>query len=371
MSQLQGLDFIVNKAAWNETRWETPRIDSDLPPGQVLFRVDRFALTANNISYAMAGDALGYWRFFPAKAGSGRIPAMGFGDVVASTHDGVAVGTRCFGFYPMSKYLVIEPSSATATSIVDGAAHRDGLAPIYNQYQPVTGDAMYAADREDELMLLRGLFMTSFLAEDFLSDAGLYGAKSVLISSASSKTSIALAFVLSKKGDAKAIGLTSPGNVDFVKGTGFYDEVVTYDEIGGLRNDAPVVFVDMAGDDKVSRGIHEHFGDNLVYSQRIGGTHWDAAGDGADVPGVKREFFFAPGQIKKRLAEWGPQGLQERLGSCWSAFQDSSGRWLRVERCYGRDALERVYADTLAGSARPDVGHVASVWENAGAASGR
>ena len=96
-------------------------------------------------------------------------------------------------------------------------------------------------------MLLRGLFMTSFLAEDFLSDADLYGASSVLISSASSKTSISLAFVVSKKAQAKAIGLTSARNVDFVKGTGFYDEVVTYDEIGGLRADVPAVFVDMAG----------------------------------------------------------------------------------------------------------------------------
>jgi hypothetical protein len=371
MSQIAGLDFIVKKTDWGETRFVDTQLASDLAPNQVLFRVDRFALTANNISYALSGDALGYWRFFPCEEGWGRIPAMGFGDVIASTHEGVAVGTRCFGFFPMSRHLVIEPSAASAASIMDGAAHRDGLAPVYAQYQPSKADALYNEEHEDELMLMRGLFMTSFLAEDFLRDSDLYGAKSVVISSASSKTSIALAFVVSQQAQARAVGLTSARNADFVRGLGFYDQVVTYDEIDSLPADEPSVFVDMAGDAKVSRDVHEHFGSNLVYSQRIGGTHWDAGGDDGNLPGPKREFFFAPAQIKKRVAEWGPQGLQERLGTSWSDFRDSSARWLKVERAYGREALERVYRATLAGSASPATGHVVSLWENEDAASGR
>ncbi|NRA84799.1 MAG: DUF2855 family protein [Gammaproteobacteria bacterium] len=31
-----------------------------------VFEVDKFALTANNITYGMTGDTLGYWLFFPA-----------------------------------------------------------------------------------------------------------------------------------------------------------------------------------------------------------------------------------------------------------------------------------------------------------------
>ncbi|MFQ5415544.1 MAG: DUF2855 family protein [Myxococcota bacterium] len=363
MSEVAGLDFTVNRSAWNETHWVESGISTDLAPGQVLFRVDRFALTANNITYAAAGDALGYWRFFPADAGWGRIPAMGFGDVIASTHGDIPVGTRCFGFFPMSRHLRIEPSTATATSIVDAAAHRAGLAPVYNQYQPIGGDPLYSADHEDELMLLRGLFMTSFLAEDFLGEADLHGARSVVISSASSKTSIALAFVVSQRARAKAVGLTSARNADFVKGLGFYDEVVTYDQIGSLPAEIPSVFVDMAGNEKVSRTIHEHFRGHLTYSQRIGATHWDAGGDAGELPGPKREFFFAPAQIKKRLAEWGPQGFQERLGASWTAFRDASRHWLTVQRSYGPAALEQVYAETLAGSASPQLGHVISVWE--------
>ena len=154
----------------------------------MLFRVERFAFTANNVTYALAGEGLGYWRFFPAPHGWGRIPVMGFGEVVRSTHPGVAEGTRCFGFFPMSRYLVIEPSRATPELIVDGAAHRAGLAPVYAQYTPVGGDPLYSASHEDSHILLRGLFLTSYLVDDFLTEREMFGARAVLISSASSKT---------------------------------------------------------------------------------------------------------------------------------------------------------------------------------------
>jgi len=384
MSERAGLDFIVDKSAWHETRFVESPVPSRLAPGQVLFRVDRFAFTANNITYAMAGDMLRYWSFFPVDAGAqnvdtgaqsseegwGRLPTMGFGDVVDSAHEGVPVGTRCFGFFPMSRYLVIEPSSASPSSIHDGVAHRVGLAPAYNQYSPVAEDPLYSADHEDALILMRGLFMTSFLAEDFLAESDLYGAESVVISSASSKTGIALAFVVKQKGRAKAIGLTSARNRDFVEGLGVYDQVATYDEIGSLRGDSPAVFVDMAGNIKVSRAVHEHFGPELKFSQRIGVTHWDAGGDDEELPGPAREFFFAPAQIQKRIAEWGPEGFQERLGSAWRAFRDSSGAWLRVRRGYGPEAVQRVYRATLEGNTRPEEGNVLSLWESEAVAAG-
>ena len=371
MSRHEGLDFIVNKSAWHETRFVEDAVEADLAPGQVLFRVDRFAFTANNITYAAAGDMLRYWSFFPTEAGWGRLPTMGFGDVIASTHAGVPVGTRCFGFYPMSKHLLIEPASASPGSIVDGAAHRAGLAPAYNQYVPVQEDALYSADHEDELILMRGLFMTSFLAEDVLGESDLYGARSVVISSASSKTSIALGYLVARKGRARAIGLTSARNVDFVKGLGFYDEVLTYDQIGSLPADVATVFVDMAGNSKITRSVHEHLGANLAFSQRIGVTHWDAGGDDGELPGPEREFFFAPAQIEKRIGDWGREEFQQRVGSVWAEFRDASGRWLRVERGYGRDAVERIYQATLEGSASPEQGNVLSLWEDADAAAGR
>ena len=364
-----GLDLLVNKSDWKQSRIDEAAVPT-LEGGQVLFRVDRFALTANNISYALSGDMLGYWRFFPAPDGWGRIPAMGFGDVVESNHPDVAVGTRCFGFYPMSRYLVVTPSAASPAQIFDGAPHREGLAPAYNQYQPSDADALYAPEHEDALMLMRGLFMTSFLADDFLADADHYGASSVLISSASSKTSIALAHQTAQGGRARAVGLTSARNEEFVRKLGCYDEVVLYDQVASLDPAVPSVYVDLAGSGPVLKSIHEHFGDALKYSCTIGATHWEADRAGEDLTGPAPEFFFAPAQIQKRAAEWGPAELQQKLAAAWSGFRAFSESWLTVERSYGANAARAVYDATVAGDARPDRGYVVSLWDSAEEASG-
>ncbi len=361
MTPPPGLDFLVNKSDWKQHRFDDAPVP-ELSAGQVLFRVDRFAFTANNISYALAGDLLGYWRFFPAPEGWGRLPTMGFGDVIDSQHPDVAVGTRCFGFYPMSRYLRIEPGAAGPGAIVDAAPHREGLAPAYSTYTPTAGDALYEAEHEDALMLMRGLFLTSFLADDFLAEKGL-GEQAVLISSASSKTSIALGHLVSQAGRARSVGLTSPRNLEFVRKLGCYDQVVTYDAVGSLDAAAPAVYVDMAGNAAVRRAVHEHFGDRLRHSCSIGATHWEQGGDDEGLPGPKPEFFFAPSQIQKRSADWGPAELQRRLAEAWSGFRAFSEGWLQVQRGRGRDEVERVYEDTLAGRTEPQHGHVLSLWD--------
>jgi hypothetical protein len=294
---------------------------------------------------------------------------MGFGDVVASAHDDVAEGTRCFGFFPMSRALVIEPQSASASTITDGVAHRQQTAPVYRQYNICSSDALYDVEHEDELMLLRGLFMTSFLAEDCLTDSDLHGAEQIIVSSASSKTSIALAHVASTRGRARVVGLTSARNRAFVEALGFYDEVILYDELERL-SPVPGVFVDMAGSTAVTRGVHERLGSALRYSMRIGNTHWDEGGGDQTLPGVAPEFFFAPRQIQKRIADWGPAGLQQRIGDALRSFIATTPKWLSVERGYGRDAVEHVYRETLGGRAAPDTGHVLSLWDDEAAAAG-
>ena len=350
------LDFLVNKSDWRQHRFDEAAMP-ELADGQALFRVDRFAFTANNISYALAGDMLGYWRFFPAPAGWGRLPAMGFADVIESKHAAVAVGTRCFGFYPMSRYLVIDPSAVGPAGIADGAPHRAGLAPVYNSYTPTEGDALYRPEHEDTLMLMRGLFLTSFLADDFIGDRG-FGEHAVLISSASSKTGVALGHLVSSAGRARSVGLTSARNLEFVRKLGCYDEVLTYDEVGSLD-------VDMAGSGVVRRAVHEHFGSHLKHSCTIGATHWNQTGGDEGLPGPQPEFFFAPGQIQKRSADWGPEQLQRRVAEAWNGFRLFSESWLRVQRGYGRQAVERVYEDTLAGRTEPQHGHVLSLWDAA------
>ena len=359
---MQRMDFIVDRKQWRECEFVAAE-----PPepadGQVVFRVDHFAFTSNNISYALTGDALDYWGFFPAPEGRGRIPVMGYGEVLRSRCDAVAEGERFFGFYPMSTHLAID-AQTVGENLVDTAPHRSSQAPAYRQYLRSSADPVYTVETEPQIVLLRGLFMTSFLVDDFLADSDHFGAKTLVVSSASSKTSIALAFQASRRGHARIVGLTSPRNAAFVAGLGYYDEVLHYDEVESLPADAPTVFVDMAGNAEVVRALHQHLGDSMRYNCVVGATHWDRGGRSDGLPGAEPKFFFAPAQIVKRSNEWGPAVFQERLGGDWKRFCAASDAWLRVQRGVGPDAVQRVFLDTLDGKTEPRDGHVLSLWEN-------
>lgn len=353
--------FEVRRDDWQQCRVCTAALPDPLADGQVLLSVDRFALTANNITYALTGDLLGYWSFFPAEAPWGRLPVMGFGDVVRSRHPGVAEGERVFGFFPMATHLLIEASDAQRGTFQDGAAHRAATALAYRQYTRVGADPLYAAAREDAHMLLRGLFITSFLVDDYLFDNDRFGATQFVISSASSKTAIALAHLLARRGAGAVIALTSARNHAFVAGLGCYDRTVRYDEVATLPADVPTAFVDHSGDAALVRAVHEHFRDQLRYSGIVGATHWDRGGRTRDLPGAAPAFFFAPAQLEKRQTDWGAAGFQQRMGDAWRGFLTFTDRWLEVVHGRGPAAVERVYREVLAGRALPHQGHVLSL----------
>jgi NADPH:quinone reductase-like Zn-dependent oxidoreductase len=354
--------FLVRRDDWSQTRFETTDLEA-LAPGQVRLRVDRFALTSNNISYAAAGDMLDYWGFFPAEEGWGRIPAMGFGDVIESSHPEVIPGERVFGFFPMATHLVIEAQDVGPTQFVDGVAHRSRHALAYRQYGKTTADPSYEADREDQILLFRGLFLTSFLVDAFLADHEGFGAETFVIGSASSKTAIALAFLLSSQARGRVVGVTSSRNQEFVAGLGLYDEVITYPNVKSLPNRVRTTFIDHSGDGEFVSALHHHLGDQLGHSCIVGATHWNAGPRPANLPGPEPAFFFAPGEIKNRVEAWGPAGFQQRLAEGWRRFCDSTDAWLEVVRGRGAADVERVYREVLEGRAKPSEGHVLSLWE--------
>ncbi|WP_407178287.1 DUF2855 family protein [Bradyrhizobium sp. STM 3562] len=333
-----------------------------LPSEALLVKVERFAFTANNITYAVVGDELKYWQLFPAPDGFGNIPVWGFGEVIASKHPAVAVGERLFGYYPMATHLLIEASDVSKRGLRDAAAHRQGVAPVYNAYARVSGDPAYGGRQGDYQALLRPLFMLSFLVDDFLAENEFFGAQSVILSSASSKTAFGLAHLLhAGRPGIRVIGLTSALNASFVASLGCYDEVVTYDQVSSLRADAPTAFVDMAGNSDLRGKLHRHFGDHIKYSGRIGLTHRASVADEPELPGAKPAWFFAPDQIRKRATEWGPGGIEQRFGAAWIGFAPKLEQWLTVVEGRGRAAVQRIYLDTLSGRIPPDQGHMLSL----------
>ena len=359
------VDFVVERANLRNCKF-VPGSEADEPEsGQVLLRVAEFAFTANNVTYAVAGDMMSYWSFFPADAGWGRIPVWGFADVLRSKHESVAEGDRFFGYLPMSTHLVVEPERASASGFSDGAAHRKELPAVYNQYTRCATDPLYDARHEDEQMLFRPLFATAFLLDDFLDDNRFFGARSVVLSSASSKTAFSLAFLLhrNRRARCEVIGLTSAANVVFVEGLGCYDRVVTYDRLPSLAR-SPAAFVDMAGNGTVASAVHHHYGDQLKHSSIVGATHWERSEREGDLPGATPAFFFAPTQMQKRAKDWGPVELQKRQAEVWHDFLAFIAGRIRVVRGRGPADVERVYRETLEGRAKPDEGHVLSLWEN-------
>ncbi|MEM8768102.1 MAG: DUF2855 family protein [Pseudomonadota bacterium] len=337
----------------------------DPQAGEVLVRVDRFALTANNVTYGVAGDSIGYWQFFPAEGEWGCIPVWGFGEVVASAHDEVPVGERLYGYFPMGSHVILKPGNISRGGLVDTVEHRAALPPVYNQYTRTAADAAYDPSREAEQMLYRPLFTTSFFLDDFLDDNNFFDAGVVVLTSASSKTSIGLAHLLhANRGDrCRVIGLTSAGNADFVKGLGCYDQTLTYDAVDQLER-VPTVMVDMAGSASVRAAVHGHLKDSLNYSCAVGATHWEDAtvGQGAEaLPGPKPEMFFAPSQIQKRIKEWGQDAFTARLGEAWQGFIAAADGWIHVETIEGGEGLCALYDDFIANRADPAKGYVVSL----------
>jgi Protein of unknown function (DUF2855) len=337
-----------------------------LPDEALLVKVTRFAFTANNITYAVLGDRLKYWQLFPAPKGFGNVPVWGFGEVIVSKHPGVAEGEILFGYFPMSTHLVIEAADVGKRGLRDAAAHRQGVAPVYNAYSRVSGDPAFAGKQGAYQALLRPLFLLSFLVDDFLAENEFYGAKSVMLSSASSKTAYGLAHLLHARDNGiKVIGLTSAGNTSFIKSLGCYDEVVTYDNVSSLPTNSPVAYVDMAGNSPLRATLHQHFGEQMKYSGIIGLTHRKSSpGELAQaLPGAKPQFFFAPDQIRKRASEWGPGGVDMRFGAAWSGLVPRLDQWVDVIENHGPAAVQRAYLDTLNGRVPPDRGLILSLSE--------
>jgi len=353
--------FEVRKASWSETRIHTDSIATALAPDEVLLKIDRQALTANNISYAASGDSLKYWEFFPAEDGWGRIPAMGWSEVIASAHPQVQVGERVWGFTPYATHHKIIAGKVNRFSFSDVSAHRDGHAPVYCQFDRAATNPIYESEREDQDSLLRGLFMTSWLVEDFIDVNDLFDAQACLITSASSKTSIALGHSVKRRGKLTSIAITSQGNVAFCQSLGCYDRVVSYDQLASLDATQAVVLVDMAGNSKVISALHEHFADNMKHSCRIGGTHHSEMGSLKGLPGAKPQFFFAPSHIRARSGVLGAPVLMQLLAVDYADFRLFCDSWMNVVQRYGAEATAEVYQTVLAGRADPASGQIVSL----------
>ncbi len=332
----------------------------DLGSGAVRLRVQSFAVTANNVTYAVIGDMFGYWAFFPTdREGMGIVPMWGHGVVEASRCPDIAVGERVYGYLPMGSHLDVIPGNITSSGFLDTSAHRRPMAMIYNQYSRLAADPEHDPAREDARMIFGPLFKTGFLIEAMMRREGWFGAEQCVMTSASSKTAMALAHCIKQSSpDVKRIGMTSAANVDFVESTGLYDQVVPYGDITVLAQ-RPSVAVDFAGNANLGCAIHTHLGDALKYSCSVGVTHVGARqGSGAPLPGPAPILFFAPTEAAATIKALGPKGFGDAVAASWKSFVGVTEVLVRVDHRGGLQAASDAFQATLAGTAEPSVGIV-------------
>ena len=353
MAQLQVQRDAIDKARLVEA--SKPSIDD----GEVLLKIDHFGFTANNITYAHVGERIGYWRFFPPSeggdAGWGVIPVWGFADVVESNAEGLPVGERLYGYFPPATHLKILPQKISERVVFDGSPHRAELPMVYNRYTRVLAEPGYDRANDAARMLLAPLFITSFCLWDDLSMNDWYGARQVLIASASSKTSIGLAYALNRDANApRVVGLTSPSNTGFVEGLGYYDETVAYDALDQLDPSVPTAIVDMSGNAELLARLHRMLGDNMKKTVRVGLTHWDADAPSDGLIEARTHFFFAPAHVEMRFKDWGPAEFDKKSNGFFMEAAAAARDWMSVKTLDGLEGLRAAYEDVCAGRIAPN-----------------
>jgi hypothetical protein len=355
------VDFELNRTDLHNSRFVAGEPPA-LADGEALLRIESFGLTANNITYAVFGDAMNYWDFFPASEPAwGKLNVWGYARVEESRHSGLSEGLRVYGYLPCARHLVVVPSRIDQKGFTDASPHRANLPSAYQRYRDIETDPVYAADREHEHILFFPLFFTSFLIDDFLADENFFGADTIVISSASSKTAIIAAYLLAKRDGVKVVGLTSAGNREFVEGLHIYDSVCRYDSVSELPGER-AVYVDISGDGAVRTHVHAHYGDRLTHSSTVGATHWTQMAPGTGkLAGPSPVFFFAPDRITKRGTDWGTAELDRRVAESWAPFAQWAAGWLRVERISTEDEIQKAYLELLDGKVDPASGIVVNL----------
>ncbi len=343
---------------------------SDLPEleeDQILLKIEGYALTANNISYASAGDMMGYWKFFPTEDNrNGIVPVWGYANIVESANLDFEPGMRFYGFFPMGSHLIVSPNEGdTSMGFMDISNHRAELAPIYNHYRKLSDGV--GEDEGDALRaIVQPLFMTSFLIEHKFRSEDWFGAQNVVITSASSKTAMALAYMVRNESEEiRRIGLTSSDNLDFTIESGLYDEVISYDNVfdvdTGLDADENIVSIDFSGNAKLLHGIHGHMGDNLKFSSLIGATHVGESGGLDNIAGVKPVFFFAPAAAQEFIRDMGQEAFDSQAGRALYGFMDYMSGQLDIRTIEGADQVKAAYLQLLDGKVAAREGLFASV----------
>ena len=362
MKPIKSLQFQVEKNKFiNHAIEEIPEENLTLATDEIIVKVDLFSFTSNNITYAVSGEIIRYWEFFPPVGkqteGWGVIPVWGFADVVESKADNIPVGDRIFGYFPPASHLKMKAGQITGKRFIDVSEHRSTLPPTYNLYRRVLSEPNYDQKLDRDRALFYPLYITSFCLWDSLQENNWFGAEQTIILSASSKTSIGLAYGLHiDETTLNAIGITSERNLEAVVKLGLYDEVYTYDQLAQINSTIPTVIVDMSGNNVVLVDLHKRLGDLMKFTFKVGLTHWKESNPNEGIIRERSKFFFAPSHIQKRIEDWGASEFDQKTGQFLVDAVATTKAWLQYKTLDGLAELATVYPTVCNGTLAADQG---------------
>ncbi len=341
--------------------WLTVEPVPELGEGEIEFGLDLVALTANNVTYAALGQPTGflgpdagYWDFFAERDAAGRLPVWGFATVARSRVAGIQKGEQFYGYWPLASHAVLTSEKTTAAGFVETSARRAKLPPLYNGYQRIAALPEHRVADHEQWPVWRPLYLTGWLVADQLADEADHGAEQVLVTAASSKTALSFAHAMRERTERpRLVALTSERSAGFVRGSGLYDEVMTYDALAEVRR-TPTALVDFANAAAVVAGVREALGALLHFDLVVGATHWDAT-QGPKVAGVPRSAFFAPSRLTKRGQEWG-DALRDKLAEAWTGFMAVAPTLTRLDERSGAQAALAAWDEAVSGRADPALG---------------
>ena len=313
--------------------------------GEILVKVDKLALTANSISYGLAGKSglIRYLDIFPATEGLANLPCWGYADIVASKHPQIEAGTRIYGFFPIASHVIMAPGEASRNGFTDTKQCRTVVPAFYNEYAFTKTEPGYAPEFEETIMMFRPLFGTSFLMQSYCEDHHFHGASRVIVTSASAKTAMGFGYLMKKNfgGKIKTIGLTSSRNFDFVTQLDCFDSVLSYDDIAQIASDPTTLIFDVAGNSQVVAELHQKLGGTISYSGSVGKTHWDSSrSDGAArLPVAKPVFWSGPDQIGGLRERLGISAMWQQMGHAMADFMISAHQWIEMKEACGPEPM--------------------------------
>lgn len=352
--------------------------------GTVSLEILKSGLTANNTFYLRFGDKdpFNFFHCYPVDSTAELVqdkstshdefvhpPAWGVAQVVASTIDEIVVGTKYLGHLPIATSVTFKDVSVNEEGNM--VVKRPKVDAAYNVFRKIDpDDALLTEEYGDLALVCWPGIMTGFGCFSTLQMKGYYGADNLVITSASSKVALALAFYLKDSGK-NVVGYTSKSNVPFCQSTGLYSQILDYD--ADLDPEKKYVFIDIVGRSDIYSKNKSCVTKLIAIGNTVGATGKDVT-FGLFPPFATLKFLLtilgAPRWTRSWMnpvhdlylvldgheelkEDWGLDKYKTLLKENTHAFCKNATFWITTHKCDTEDAIKKGFADVIEGKVAP------------------